>query len=59
MGTAFMSVEEGAQIAGVSTATLYRMVARGEIPSRRFGRALRLPRRAFLEAMGLEPGDLF
>ena len=48
-----LTVEEAAELLGVSRALGYELVARGEIPSLRLGRRIVVPRRA-IEAM-LDP----
>ena len=45
-----LTVEEAAELLGVSRALGYELVARGEIPSLRLGRRIVVPRRA-IEAM--------
>ena len=45
-----LTVEEAAELLGVSRALGYELVARGEIPSLRLGRRIVVPRRA-LDAM--------
>jgi len=51
-----VTVEEAAELLGVSRALGYELVARGEIPSLRLGRRLVVPRRA-LDAMLDAPND--
>lgn len=41
-----LSVDQAAQVLGVSRALAYELVARGEIPSLRLGRRIVVPRRA-------------
>ena len=41
-----MSVVEAAKVLGISRAFAYELVARGELPSLRFGRRVVVPRRA-------------
>lgn len=43
----FLSVEEVARDAKTSTKTIYKEIEAGRIPSRRFGRLLRVPRSAW------------
>ena len=38
-----VSLQEAAEVLGVSSRTVQRMVARGEIPSIKFGRTVRIP----------------
>ena len=45
-----LTVEEAAQLLGISRALGYELVARGELPSIRLGRRIVVPRRA-LEVM--------
>ncbi|MGI8684179.1 MAG: helix-turn-helix domain-containing protein [Acidimicrobiales bacterium] len=49
-----LTVEEAAQLLGISRALGYELVARGELPSIRLGRRIVVPRRA-LDAL-LERG---
>jgi excisionase family DNA binding protein len=37
------SVADAATLLGISQATLYRVIGRGDIPAIRFGRAVRIP----------------
>jgi excisionase family DNA binding protein len=41
-----LTVDETAQVLGVSRALAYELVARGELPSLRLGRRIVIPRRA-------------
>lgn len=41
-----LTVEEAAQVLGISRALAYELVARAEIPSLRLGRRIVVPRRA-------------
>jgi excisionase family DNA binding protein len=41
-----LTVEEAAQLLGISRALGYELVARGEVPSIRLGRRIVVPRRA-------------
>jgi excisionase family DNA binding protein len=41
-----LSVTEAAKVLGISRAFAYELVARGELPSRRFGRRVVVPRKA-------------
>jgi excisionase family DNA binding protein len=45
----FLTVEEAAEVLGVSRASAYEYIARELIPAVRFGRRLRVPRAALLE----------
>jgi excisionase family DNA binding protein len=52
-----LTVEEAAQLLGISRALGYELVARGELPSIRLGRRIVVPRRALdamLDAASLE-----
>ena len=52
-----LTVEEAAQLLGISRALGYELVARGELPSIRLGRRILVPRRALdalLDAASLE-----
>ncbi len=52
-----LTVEEAAQLLGISRALGYELVARGELPSVRLGRRIVVPRRALdamLDAASLE-----
>ncbi|MGI8758451.1 MAG: helix-turn-helix domain-containing protein [Acidimicrobiales bacterium] len=52
-----LTVEEAAQLLGISRALGYELVARGELPSIRLGRRIVVPRRALdalLERASLE-----
>ncbi|MGH9154496.1 MAG: helix-turn-helix domain-containing protein [Acidimicrobiales bacterium] len=53
-----LTVEEAAQLLGISRALGYELVARRELPSIRLGRRIVVPRRALealLERASLEP----
>ena len=50
--TLTMTVEEAAEIIGISRTSAYLCAARGEIPTRRFGRRLVVLRLPFLESLG-------
>jgi excisionase family DNA binding protein len=41
-----LTVDEAAQVLGISRALAYELVARGELPSLRLGRRIVVPRRA-------------
>jgi excisionase family DNA binding protein len=41
-----LTVDEAAQVLGISRALAYELIARGEIPSLRLGRRIVVPRRA-------------
>ncbi len=47
-----MSVEEAAEILGVSRNTAYEAVKRGEIPTMRIGRLIKVLRRPFMRMVG-------
>ena len=51
-----LTVDEAAEMLGVSRALGYELVARGEIPSLRLGRRIVVPRRS-IEAMLDVPTD--
>jgi excisionase family DNA binding protein len=55
----FVSVAEAARRLGLSTSYAYRLVAEGEIPSRKFGRLVRVPVKCLeaLAAPGPQPMD--
>ncbi|MGI8683849.1 MAG: helix-turn-helix domain-containing protein [Acidimicrobiales bacterium] len=56
-GRLTLTVEEAAQLLGISRALGYELVARGELPSIRLGRRIVVPRRALdalLERASLE-----
>lgn len=44
----YYTVEEAAAVLGYSRATMYRLIARGEIPTRGVGRLRRVPRFALV-----------
>jgi excisionase family DNA binding protein len=47
-----MTVEEAAELIGISRTSAYLCAARGEIPTRRFGRRLVVLALPFLESLG-------
>ena len=49
-----MSVEEAAEILGVSRNTAYEAVKRGEIPTMRIGRLIKVLRRPFMRMVGAD-----
>lgn len=49
---AVLTVEQAAQVLRLGRGQAYEAVRRGEIPSVRFGRSIRIPRRALLELLG-------
>ena len=53
--TPTISVPEAAKILGVNARTVYNAVDRGECPSIRVGRIIRIPTARFLATYGLEP----
>lgn len=50
-----LSVDEVASRWGLNRKTVYELIQRGELPSRRFGRSLRIPR-AVVEEMESQGG---
>ncbi len=50
-----VTVEEAANLLGVSRAFAYELVARRDLPSVRLGRRVLIPRRALERLLGLEP----
>jgi excisionase family DNA binding protein len=44
----FLTVEQFAVVAGIGRDLAYQLVKRGEVPSRRFGRLIRIPKSALL-----------
>lgn len=44
----YFSVKEAAEFLGVNIKTIYRAIAAGELPARRIGRAVRIPRYAIV-----------
>lgn len=54
---AVLTVEEAAKLLRIGRGAAYEAVRKGEIPSVRVGRTIRVPRRALLELLGaLEAG---
>jgi excisionase family DNA binding protein len=59
----FLDIEEAAALIGIGKSTAYDAARRGDIPTVRFGRRLRVPRAALLElghrpaTAPFEPGD--
>ena len=49
-----MSVEEAAEILGVPRNTAYEAVKRGEIPTMRIGRLIKVLRRPFMRMVGAD-----
>jgi excisionase family DNA binding protein len=49
-----ISVEEAADICGIGRGTAYRAAHRGELPSLRLGRRIRVPTARLLELLGVE-----
>ena len=47
-----MTVEEAAEVLRISRNSAYEAVKRGEIPSMRFGRLIRVPRAAIQKMVG-------
>jgi excisionase family DNA binding protein len=57
----WMSSGEAADILGLRTRTLYRLIDEGQLPAYRFGRVIRLKRHevdAFVESCRITPGAL-
>jgi excisionase family DNA binding protein len=50
-----ITVEEAAEILGISRALAYSLVARQELPSLKLGRRVVIPRRALEHLLELEP----
>lgn len=50
-----LSVEQAAEFLGLGRSSAYQAVARGEIPSLKFGRAVRIPTAALRRMLGLDP----
>jgi excisionase family DNA binding protein len=50
-----VSVEEAAEILGISRALAYSLVARQELPSLKLGRRVVVPRRALDRLLDLDP----
>jgi excisionase family DNA binding protein len=50
-----ITVEEAAEILGISRALAYSLVARQELPSLKLGRRVVIPRRALERLLELEP----
>jgi excisionase family DNA binding protein len=52
-----LEVEEAAALMRVTKNTAYELIAKGEIPSVRLGRLIRVPRRALLAMLEGKGGD--
>jgi excisionase family DNA binding protein len=52
-----LTVEEAAEVLRIGRTAAYEAVRRGELPSFRIGRSLRVPRHALGVLLGLENGD--
>lgn len=52
-----MTIEQTAQLLGISRSAAYRAAAAGQIPTVRFGRRLFVPTARLLEMLGIEPGQ--
>jgi excisionase family DNA binding protein len=52
-----LKVDEAAALMRVTKNTAYELIAKGEIPSVRLGRLIRVPRRALLAMLEGEGGD--
>jgi excisionase family DNA binding protein len=46
-----LTVKEAAAFLGLGLATVYIMVDNGHIPSKRFGRCIRIPKEAFMSTL--------
>ncbi len=53
---ATLTVEQAAEILGISRSSAYRAVARGEIPVIRIGRRILVPTAKFLAMLGVQTG---
>jgi excisionase family DNA binding protein len=53
-----MSVEEAAEALGIGRSAAYECVHRGEVPSIRLGRRLRVPTAALRVLLGIDPSNL-
>lgn len=53
----FLTVAEVAELARVSTMTVYRMVHAGDLPAIRFGRSYRVPESAVMALLGRPIAD--
>ena len=56
-----MSTAEAAEVLGLRTRTLYRLIDEGQLPAFRFGRVIRLQRHdveEFIERCRITPGSL-
>jgi excisionase family DNA binding protein len=49
-----ITVEEAAELVGMSRSAAYRAAARGQLPTVRLGRRLRVPTAKFLSMLGLD-----
>jgi len=49
----YLRPEEAAAVLGISKGLVYELARRGDLPSRKFGRLLRIPRHAV--AAGVQP----
>ena len=52
---AFLTVPEAAQVLRIGRSAAYEAAQRGELPTVRFGRRLRVPRQALLRLARLKP----
>lgn len=50
----FLSPEEFRAYVGLSRSTVYDLLRRGEIPHRKFGRCIRIPKTALRVSLGVE-----
>jgi hypothetical protein len=53
----FLTLDEFARIARISRGSAYRLVAAGQVPCKRFGRRLAIPRTALLRDLTPRPGS--
>ena len=51
------SMEEAAKLLGIGLGTAYKAAKRGEIPIIRFGRRVRVPRKALYQKLEFSPRD--
>lgn len=52
-----ITVEEAAELVGMSRSAAYRAAARGQLPTLRLGRRLRVPTATLLAMLGLDGDD--
>ncbi|MDP2182036.1 MAG: helix-turn-helix domain-containing protein [Actinomycetota bacterium] len=51
-----LTVHEASELMRIGVNLTYEMVRTGELPSRRFGRVIRIPRTALLRTLGVSDG---